>query len=58
VQSAEDVARQGIAALARGQRTIIPNLGGRLGTLLVRLLPSTVITHAIESVVRRKAHLA
>ena len=57
VQSAEDVARQGIAALARGQRTIIPNFGGRLGALVVRLLPNRVITNAIETAVRRKAHL-
>ena len=30
LQSAEDVARQAVAALANGQRTIIPNIGGRI----------------------------
>src|ERR1035441_7762359 len=55
VQSAEDVARQGIAALARGQRTIIPNFGGRFAAFLVRLLPTGLITASIEKAVRRRA---
>lgn len=58
VQSAEDVARQGIAALGRGQRTIIPNLGGKIAALLIRFLPDGLITGAIEKTVRRKANLA
>jgi hypothetical protein len=58
VQSAEDVARQGIAALARGQRTIIPNFGGRFAAFFVRLLPTGLITASIEKAVRRRAKLS
>jgi hypothetical protein len=48
VQSAEEVARLGVAALARGQRTIIPNFGGRLLACLVRFLPVGLITYFVE----------
>ena len=54
-QSAVDVARQAVDALARGQRTIIPNFSGRFSSLLVRLLPVGLITNLIERIVRRKA---
>jgi len=43
-----DVARLAIAALARGQRTIIPNFSGRFTALLIRLLPTSLITLFIE----------
>jgi hypothetical protein len=52
VQAAEDVARQGIAALARGQRTIVPNFSGRFTAQLVRFLPVRVITHFVDKVAR------
>ncbi len=48
VQSAEEVARLGVAALARGQRTIIPNFGGRFLACLVRFLPVGLITYFVE----------
>jgi len=51
-QSAVDVAQQGIAALARGQRTIIPNFGGRFTAFLVRFLPVGLITHFVEKAAR------
>jgi short-subunit dehydrogenase len=47
-QSAEEVARLGISALARGQRTIIPYFGGKFTALLVRFLPVGLITNQIE----------
>jgi hypothetical protein len=52
MQPAADVARQGVAALARGQRTIIPYFGGRFNALLVRVLPVGLITHYIEKAAR------
>ena len=51
-QSAEAVAQQGIAALARGQRTIIPYFGGRFTALLVRFLPVGLITYFVEKEAR------
>jgi len=58
LQSAEDVARQAVAALASGKRTIIPNVSGRLSALAVRLLPVGFIANLIEKVIRHKANLA
>ncbi len=52
VQSAEDVARIGIAALARGKRTIIPNFTGRFTAFAVRLVPMGLITHFVEKLAR------
>src|SRR4051794_25933317 len=43
VQSAEAVARIGISALARGKRTIIPNLTGRSTAFAARLFPTALI---------------
>lgn len=53
VQSAEEVARIGVDALERGRRTVIPYPTGGLTALLVRFLPNSVITWAIEKAVRR-----
>jgi hypothetical protein len=53
-QSAEDVARLGVAALARGQRTIVPYFGGKCIAFLVRLLPARLITYFIEKGARPK----
>lgn len=57
-QSAEDVARLGVGALARGQRTIIPYFGGKFTALLVRFLPVALITNQIEKRARPKSHPA
>ena len=55
VQPTADVARQALGALARGQRTIIPNFSGRFTAFLVRFIPVGLITHLIEKVARREA---
>lgn len=51
-QPAADVARLAIAALARGQRTIIPYFGGRFTAFLVRFLPVDLITYFVEKAAR------
>ncbi|MGD0295181.1 MAG: SDR family oxidoreductase [Terracidiphilus sp.] len=51
-QSAPDVARLAVAALARGQRTLIPYFGGRLNAFLVRFLPARLITYFVEKAAR------
>jgi uncharacterized protein len=53
-QSAEEVAELGIAALARGKRTIVPYFGGRFIALMVRFLPNGLITHFVEKTARPK----
>jgi uncharacterized protein len=57
-QSAEAVARLGVSALARGQRTIIPYFGGRFTAFLVRFLPVGLITRNIERMARPKSQRA
>ena len=52
IQPAADVARLGVAALARGRRTMIPYFGGKFIALLVRFLPAPVITWIVEKSVR------
>jgi hypothetical protein len=52
VQSAEDVARIGISALARGKRTVIPNFAGRSTAFAVRLLPAGLIPYIVERFAR------
>jgi short-subunit dehydrogenase len=52
MQPAPDVARLAVAALASGQRTIVPYLGGKFNAFLVRFLPVRLITWAIEKAVR------
>lgn len=54
VQDTKIVARMGIEALARGQRTIIPPASGRLTAFLVRFLPVGLITHFVERAARPK----
>ncbi len=55
VQPAEEVARLGIDALARGQRTIIPTFRGRVTAFLVRFFPVTLITRFAEKVARPRS---
>src|ERR1035441_239080 len=52
MQAAPEVARLAVAALARGQRTIIPYFGGKFNALLVRFLPVGMITHLLEKAAR------
>jgi short-subunit dehydrogenase len=52
VQSAEDVSRLAVAALARGQRTLIPYFGGWFTAQLVRILPVSLITYFVEKSAR------
>ena len=52
VQSAEEVARIGIAAMARGKRTVIPNLSGRSTAFAARVFPSGLIGYFVEKFVR------
>jgi hypothetical protein len=54
LQSAEEVARLGIAALARGRRIILPKRSGRFTAFLVRFLPVRLITHFVEKGARPK----
>lgn len=54
VQPTEDVARIGISALARGQRTILPSASGRITAFMVRFLPVGLITHFVEKAARPK----
>ena len=57
-QPAPDVARLAVAALARGQRTIVPYFGGRFTALLVRFLPVGLITWFVEKAARPETHSA
>jgi short-subunit dehydrogenase len=52
VQPAEDVARIGVAALARGKRTAIPNFAGRSTAFFVRLLPVGLVAFVVEKFAR------
>lgn len=54
VQATADVARMGVDALARGQRTIVPPATGRFTAFLVRFLPVGLITHFVEKAARPK----
>jgi uncharacterized protein len=48
MQSASEVARQAVGALACGQQTIIPSADGKLIAFLVRLLPTGFIARQYE----------
>lgn len=52
VQSAEAVARIGIRALARGKKTVIPNLTGRSTAFAARLFPTGMIGYFVEKFAR------
>lgn len=53
MQSAEEVARLGLSALARGRRTLVPNFSARFTAFLVRFLPVGLITYFVEKSARR-----
>jgi hypothetical protein len=52
VQSAAEVARKGVAALAAGKRVIVPNLKGAITASLVRFIPTGLITAILEKSLR------
>lgn len=54
LQSAEEVARIGVAGLAAGRQTVIPYFRGRFNSKLVRVLPTGLITRYIEKSARPK----
>jgi len=57
-QTAEAVARIGVAALARGRRTIVPYFAGKFTAFLVRFLRVGLITRVIEKSARPKPESA
>ena len=58
IQPTQEVAKLGIDALARGKRTIIANVQGRMTAFLVRFLPVGLITAMIAKVARKEAYKA
>jgi uncharacterized protein len=52
MQSAEEVARLGLEALAGGKRTIIPYFAGWFTALMVRFLPVGLITYFVAKAAR------
>ena len=52
VQATSVVARMGVDALARGQRTIIPPVSGRITAFMVRFVPVGLITRIVEKEAR------
>ena len=55
LQSAEEVARLAITALAAGRRTIIPKASGRFTAFLVRFVPTSLVTRFVEKGARPAA---
>jgi len=53
-QSAQEVARKGLDALARGKRTIVPSFKGSFVPFLVRLLPVNFVIRVLEKALRPK----
>jgi short-subunit dehydrogenase len=53
-QSAEEVARLGLEALAQGKHTIIPYFAGRLTAVIVRFLPVGFVSYMIAKAARPK----
>jgi hypothetical protein len=53
-QTAEEVARIGVEALARGKHTVLPYFGGKVITVLARILPVGLITSQVEKRARPK----
>lgn len=55
VQSAEAVARIGVRAMARGKKTVIPNLTGRSTAFAARLFPTAMIGYFVEKLARPRS---
>jgi short-subunit dehydrogenase len=58
IQPTQEVARLGIDALARGKRTIIANMQGRMTAFMVRFLPIGLITWFVQKAARGEAYKA
>jgi uncharacterized protein len=58
IQPTREVARLGIDALARGKRTIIANVQGRMTAFMVRFLPVGLITWFVQKAARSEAYKA
>jgi uncharacterized protein len=54
MQSADEVARKALLALARGRRTIVPNFKGAFFASLVRFVPTRSVTRILERALRPK----
>ncbi len=54
MQSAEEVARKAVVALARGKRSIVPNFNNAFAAFLTRFVSTTRITAIIEKATRPK----
>jgi uncharacterized protein len=54
MQSAEEVARKSVVALARGQRTLIPKFKAAFAAFMVRFVSTTRITAMLEKAIRPK----
>jgi uncharacterized protein len=54
MQPAQEVAHKAVLALARGQRTIIPNFKGAFGAFMVRFVPTKRVTSILEKAIRPK----
>lgn len=52
LQPAQEVARKAVVALARGRRTIVPNLKGAFVAFMVRFAPTRMITAVLEKGLR------
>ncbi len=50
LMDAGDVARLGLRAMRRGRRIVVPGVMNRLGTIVVRLLPRSVVTWAVKHI--------
>ncbi len=56
IQPTQEVARMGMEAMARGKRTIVANVQGRITSVLVRFLPVGMIAWAVEKAARGEAY--
>jgi uncharacterized protein len=56
IKPTQEVAKLGIEALVRGQRTIIANVQGRMTAFMVRFLPVGLITFFVEKAARGEAY--
>lgn len=52
IQTAEEVARKGVAALAEGRRIIVPTFKGALTSCITRFVPTRTITRVLEKGMR------
>jgi uncharacterized protein len=55
-QTPDEVARKAVAALARGQRTIVPSFKGTVVSSLVRFLPTSAILGILKKGLRPRAN--